>query len=81
MLAITGTGLLVWAIAVCLAISLAVWSVIGGLNHFRVWRMRQSGLDRCRWCGTQLVTLVDRMNFPVGFATVCSGCGRDQGSR
>jgi hypothetical protein len=79
MVAVSATGVAVWVIGVSLAVVLAVWSVIAGINHFRIWRLRQRGLDRCRWCGTQLVTIVDRMELPVGFASVCSGCGRDQG--
>jgi hypothetical protein len=79
MIAMTAIGAAVWVIAVCLAVVLAVWSVIAGLNHLRIWRLRQRGLDRCRWCGTQLATIIDRMEYPIGFANVCSGCGRDQG--
>lgn len=79
MLAISGVGIAVWVIVVCIAVALAVWSVIGGLNHYRIWRLRQRGLDRCRFCGTLLTTIVDSMSFPVGFMSVCPGCGRDMG--
>jgi hypothetical protein len=79
MVAMTAVGGAVLVIVVSLAVALAVWSVIASINHFRIWRLRQRGLDRCRFCGTQLATIVDRMDFPIGFASVCSGCGRDQG--
>jgi hypothetical protein len=81
MLAITGTGVLVWVIRGLLG------HQSGGMVRDR-WPEPLPGLaDAAERTGslplvrTQLVTLVDRMDFPVGFATVCGGCGRDQGSR
>jgi hypothetical protein len=80
MVAMTAVGAAWLVIGVCVAIGFAAISVVTALNELRVWRLRRRGLDRCRFCGTLLTTIVhETFRFPVGFMSVCPGCGRDQG--
>jgi hypothetical protein len=66
-------------IGVCVAVAFSTMAVVYSLNEFRIWRLRRRGLDRCRFCGTLLRTVVNSLDMPVGFMAVCPGCGRDQG--
>jgi hypothetical protein len=69
-----------WSIAAALFVAgFSAMMVVYALNEFRIWRLRRRGLDRCRFCGTMLTTIKNRMDMPIGFMSVCPGCGREQG--
>jgi hypothetical protein len=79
MLALSVGGAAAAIAAFSVVVGMSAMAVVYALNEFRIWQLRRRGLDRCRFCGTLLTTIVNKMDMPVGFMAVCPGCGRDQG--
>jgi hypothetical protein len=79
MLAWSVIGVAVGIAAFSVVVGMSAMALVYALNEFRIWKLRRRGLDRCRFCGTLLKTIVNSFDMPVGFMSVCPGCGRDQG--